>query len=73
MKLIFFNDTNRLVRIHPATLIHGCNVNKEHIKPLEERLFELPTGTFPWVKMWDNEQAGLSILVSPVREVDDGL
>ncbi|MGE8205839.1 hypothetical protein ACQKP0_14885 [Heyndrickxia sp. NPDC080065] len=65
MKLVYFNDTRRLVKIHPATNIHGCNVKNEPIKPLEERLFELPEGTFPWIKMWDNGQFGLSILVSP--------
>lgn len=68
MKLIYFNDTGRLVRIHPATTLHGCIVNKAPIKPLEERIFELPEDTFPWVKMWDSEELGLTILVSPLKE-----
>jgi hypothetical protein len=37
MKLLYFNDTGRLVRVHPATLLQGCLVNKEPIRPLEER------------------------------------
>lgn len=68
MNLIFFNDTRRLVRIHPATIGHGCKVNKEPIKHLEQRLFELPQDSFPWVKLWDNDQLGLTILVSPMIE-----
>ncbi|MGG0720140.1 hypothetical protein ABE096_21540 [Robertmurraya massiliosenegalensis] len=70
MNLIFFNDTRRLVRIHPATISHGCKVNKEPINPLEDRVFVLPEGSFPWVKMWDNAQLGLTILVSPMKEVE---
>lgn len=66
--LIFFNDTTRLVRIHPATIRHGCIVKKEPIKHLEERIFELPEGSIPWVKMWDDDQLGLTILVSPLIE-----
>lgn len=34
------------------------------IKPLEVRTFLLPSGTYPWVKMWDYGERGLSILVS---------
>ena len=71
MKLVYFNDTGRLVRIHPATLLHGCIVKKEPIKPLEEREFILPDHTFPWIKMWDNQELGLSILVSPIKDVTD--
>lgn len=68
VNLIFFNDTRRLVRIHPATINHGCKVINEPIKHLEERIFELPEGTHAWVKMWDNDELGLTILVSPVIE-----
>lgn len=71
MKLVYFNDTGRLVRIHPATLLHGCKVKKEAIKPLEEREFILPDNTIPWIKMWDNKEQGPSILVSPMREVTE--
>lgn len=67
MMLIFFNDTTRLVRVHPATISHGCIVKKDPIKHLEERIFELPEGSIPWVKMWDDER-GLTILVSPLVE-----
>jgi hypothetical protein len=47
MKFKYFNDTGREVRIHPATFIHGCSGSDEPIKPLEERLFLLPEGTYP--------------------------
>ncbi|WP_257206521.1 hypothetical protein [Bacillus thuringiensis] len=37
------------------------------IKPLEERVFILPNGTYPWVKIWDyGKERGLQILVSPI-------
>ncbi|MEK4974716.1 hypothetical protein NSQ89_20480 [Niallia sp. FSL R7-0648] len=65
---MYFNDTGRLVKIHPATQAHGCVVNKEPIKPLEEREFILPEGTYAWIKMWDYEEFGLSILVSPITD-----
>lgn len=68
MKLVYFNDTGRMVKIHPATKLHGCVVSKDPIRPLEERLFELPEDTFPWVKMWDNNELGLTILVSPLKD-----
>ncbi len=53
MKFIYFNDTGRKVSIHPATFLNGCTGSSEPIKHLEQRIFELPSGTFPWVKMWD--------------------
>lgn len=72
MKFVFFNDTGRRVGIHPATLTHGCICEEHGIEPFEERIFELPENTFPWVKMWDyGEKRGLSILVSP-RKVEEG-
>ncbi|KQL19084.1 hypothetical protein [Cytobacillus solani] len=70
MKLIYFNDTGRFVRIHPATLGHGCIVSKDPIKPLETREFLLPKDTIPWVKMWDEKEMGLRILVSPLKETE---
>jgi hypothetical protein len=44
MKLVYFNDTGRIVKIHPATLSHGCITTKESIKSLQEREFILPEG-----------------------------
>ncbi|MDN3019923.1 hypothetical protein PH210_27660 [Paenibacillus sp. BSR1-1] len=70
MKFIYFNDTGRQVNIHSATFSHGCTGSSEPIKPLEQRVFELPEGTFPWVKMWDYGDIGLSILVSPMKEAE---
>lgn len=69
MKFKYYNDTERVVYIHPATFIHGCKGDEAPIKPLEERLFILPEGTYPWVKMWDyGEKRGLQILVSPTMD-----
>lgn len=61
---IFYNDTNKEVRVHPATEMHGCTWDMSVIEHLEERIFHLPAGTIPWVKMWDYGDY-LSILVSP--------
>lgn len=70
MKFVYYNDTNRVVTIHPATITHGCTVDQSPIEPLEERVFMLPQNTYPWVKMWDyGEKRGLSILVSP-RQIE---
>ena len=68
-KFKFFNDTGGVVYVHPATEIHGTVSEMTPIQPLEERIFEVPNGTYPWVKMWDYGELGLSILVSP--EVDE--
>ncbi|RSL30676.1 hypothetical protein D7Z54_24580 [Salibacterium salarium] len=70
MKFIYFNDTGRRVAVHPATFSDGCIGSREPIQPLEQRLFELPDGTFPMVKMWDNGEIGLSILVTPMKEAE---
>lgn len=68
MKFVYYNDTKRNVLIHPATIIQGCKVDLSEIKPYEERVFILPEGTFPWVKMWDYGDLGLSIFVVPCVE-----
>ncbi|RCW62965.1 hypothetical protein [Saliterribacillus persicus] len=70
MKFVYFNDTGRTITIHPASFIHGCtSKNKEPIAHLEERVFYLPEGTYPFVKMWDyGEERGLQILISPTRD-----
>lgn len=66
MKFKYFNDTKRIITIHPGTFIHGCTGDSKPIKHLEERVFNLPEGTYPSVKMWDyGNQYGLQILVSP--------
>ncbi|WP_456272360.1 hypothetical protein [Bacillus sp. AK031] len=70
MKFIYYNDTGRTVNIHPGTFRHGCEGSGEPIKPLEERVFHLPEGTYPWGKMWDYEEIGLSILVAPVVDAE---
>jgi hypothetical protein len=69
MKFKFFNDTGRIVSIHPGTFSHGTSCTKsDAIQPLEERLFTLPYGTYPLVKMWDYGSHGLSIFISPQKE-----
>jgi len=65
MKFVYFNDTEREISIHPATKIHGTVCDMEVIKPYEKRVFNLPEGTYPFVKMWDYGESGLQILVSP--------
>lgn len=42
MKFEFFNDTGRVVKIHPATKTHGCECNMSRIKPLELRTCKGP-------------------------------
>ena|SRR5437763_763818 len=64
-KFAYFNDTNRIVSIHPATQIHGCECDMAGIQPQTMREFILPEGTYAWVKMWDYGERGLQILVSP--------
>jgi hypothetical protein len=69
MKFSYYNDTQRAVGIHPATKSHGTECEMSIIKHGEIRDFELPEGTYPWVKMWDyGEKHGLQILVSPTRD-----
>ena len=62
MKFTFFNDSKKDISVHTATFIHGCKGSGDPIKPLEERTFILPEGTYPWVKTWGN-----MILVSPTE------
>lgn len=70
-KFVYFNDTKRIVSIHPATRTHGTDCDMSGIQPLEQRVFTLPEGTYAWVKMWDYGNSGLQILVSPHSEADD--
>lgn len=69
MKFTYFNDTGRIVTIHPATFLQGCIGNNTPIEHLDEREFILPEGTFPHMKMWDyGAEKGLQILISPHKE-----
>jgi hypothetical protein len=73
-KFVYFNDTNRIVSIHPATQTHGCEVDMSGIQPQTIREFILPEGTYAWVKMWDYGERGLQILVSPTSyEKNEGV
>lgn len=65
-QFLYYNDTKRTVRIHPATKSHGTDCNMNEILAGEMRMFYLPEGSYPWVKMWDyGGESGLSLLVSP--------
>lgn len=70
MKFKFHNDTGRIVTIHSATYIQGCCIdNRDAIMPLEDRLFILPDGTYPYVKLWNyGPNNGLQLLVSPTKD-----
>lgn len=65
-KFTFFNDTKREINIHSATQAHGTICDMSPIKPLEIREFELPEGTYAWVKQWDDG----TILVSSTKYED---
>lgn len=66
MQFLYYNDTKRTVRIHPATKSHGTECDMNDILAGEMRMFHLPEGLSPWVKMWDyGGEHGLQILVSP--------
>ncbi|QOV08350.1 PsaE-like protein [Bacillus phage Kirov] len=65
-QFLYYNDTKRTVRIHPATKSHGTECDMSDIQAGEMRMFHLPEGTYAWTKMWDyGGEHGLSILVSP--------
>lgn len=66
MRFSYYNDTGRIISIHPATINHGvgfegkCNIAHGEVKE-----FVLPEETSPTVKMWDyGGEHGLQILVS---------
>jgi hypothetical protein len=62
-KFVFYNDTGAIIHIHPGTNISGVNCEIGAIRPLETRVFHLPIHTYPFVKMWDYDDLGMSILV----------
>ncbi|MBU9710893.1 hypothetical protein [Evansella tamaricis] len=64
MKIKYVNDTKQPINIHPATKTHGVLCDISPIKPLEERVFSLPDGVTPWIKLWEHDDSGLMLLVS---------
>lgn len=70
MKFQYYNDTNRIVGIHPATMLYDIKMNNTgDIYHGEVRTFTLPEGSYPIVKMWDyGGRNGLQILVIPQTE-----
>lgn len=53
-KFVFFNDTNKDISIHFATKEYGIVCDMSDIKPLEEREFILPKGSYAHIKQWRN-------------------
>lgn len=71
MKFEFYNDTKRTIGLHPATESHGTKCNMDSIKHMEIRVFEVPEGTHPWVKLWDHgDEHGLIMLVSSTANTE---
>lgn len=70
MKFEFFNDTGKKVNIHPATLVAGCVVDEKPIEHLEIRVFDLPEGTYPSVKMWDHGSFMMIYVWGKKNEID---
>lgn len=62
--MIFYNDTNRKVNIHPGTIVHGVQCEVGTIEPKQQVKFTVPKGVQPWVKLWDHGESGLTMLVS---------
>lgn len=66
MKTAIYNDSNRNMHIHSATEEYGVKGDMSTIKHLEERIFELPEGKYPWIKVWDHGgEDGLTVLIIP--------
>jgi hypothetical protein len=63
-KIVFFNDTGKTVRIHPATLGSGVTVDLSPIPHLRLATFTLPENTMAWIKLWGDN----TILVQPFSE-----
>lgn len=70
MKFSYYNDTGREVGIHTATVEHGVSFEGSGvIKHGEIKVFTLPEGTYPWIKMWEyGGRSGLQILVTAEKE-----
>jgi hypothetical protein len=58
-KYLFFNDTGKIISIHPETQESGIIVEKNNknyenvIYPLELVVFTAPEGKIPIMKLWD--------------------
>ncbi len=63
-KFVYYNDTKKEIKIHPATEIHGAICDMSVIKPFEQREFEIPEGAYVWFKQWEDG----TILVSPTKD-----
>lgn len=67
MKFSFYNDTGRLVSIHPATKQY-CNYYRDQIEPDDISTFTFPINCDPWMQLWDYGDMGLQILIQSDRK-----
>ncbi|MFD2215318.1 hypothetical protein [Metabacillus endolithicus] len=70
MKFKFFNDTGRIVTIHPATYEHGCYVdNRDAIMPLQRTLiYSAKPVPISSSNYGYGARNGLHLLISPIEE-----
>jgi hypothetical protein len=66
VKISFYNDTGRLISIHPGTAM-SVKCEMQEIKPLEIRTFDLSSEASPFLKLWDYKGHGLSLLVQSLE------
>lgn len=64
MKFAYYNDTKRVVTIHPGTEMYITKGDISPIKHGEIRYFEIEDGHYPIIKMWDYGDRGLQIFLS---------
>ncbi len=69
--LKFFNDTGKVVNLHPAS-IADINGNTNNVKPLEERIFDNPDGYYVFTKLWDH-YGSLTLLVQLQKVVKENV
>ncbi len=50
MKYLFLNDTTKKMGIHSASVDAG----KHYLEPAEYVEVNIPDGTIPYIKVWDN-------------------
>lgn len=72
MKFSYYNDTGRDISIHAATVEYGVSYEGSGmIKHGEIKVFTLPEGTYPWVKMWDYIEIGRGLQIFVTAEKED--
>ncbi|MFP7487290.1 hypothetical protein SFC65_24355 [Priestia filamentosa] len=64
MRIDFFNDTKRVVTMDPNTFKHGCIGEEKDMDFGEIRTFTLPEGFYPELKIEDEKEKGLILLIT---------